>query len=260
MSWKPELEELAHRRELMQGMGGQEGIDRQHGRGKLTVRERLPLLADPGTFEEFGHLRGHGTYDEHGELASFTPQGKVDGMCRVDGRKVVVTAGDFTVRGGSGSGHGGGLGEELSASQRALEWRLPYIRLLDAAGGSVRSFEEHGRTYLPDGNAWTTYDVQLLSSSPVVSAVLGSVAGLPAINACMSHFSLMVRDISQLFPGGPPVVKAALGYDITKEELGGEQIHVRQSGCIDNLAENEDDAFEQIRKFLSYLPSSVHEM
>ena len=113
MGWKPELEELAHRRELMQGMGGRDGIDRQHGRGKLTVRERLPLLADPGTFQEFGHLRGSGTYDEHGELASFTPQGKVDGMCRIDGRKVVVTAGDFTVRGGSGSGHGGGLGEEL---------------------------------------------------------------------------------------------------------------------------------------------------
>ena len=76
----------------------------------------------------------------------------------------------------------------------------------------------------------------------------------------MSHFSVMVKDISQIFPGGPPVVKAALGYDITKEELGGDQIHTRVSGCIDNLAESEEDAFEQVRRWLSYLPSSVHEM
>ena len=99
-----------------------------------------------------------------------------------------------------------------------------------------------------------------MSSSPVVSAVLGSVAGLPAIQACLAHFSVMVRGMSQIFPGGPPVVKAALGYDITKEDLGGEHIHTRESGCIDNLAETEQDAFDQIRKFLSYLPSSVHEM
>ncbi len=259
MSWKPELEELAHRRELMQGMGGQEGIDRQHGRGKLTVRERLPLLADPGTFQEFGHLRGHGTYDEHGELTSFTPQGKVDGMCRIDGRKVVVTAGDFTVRGGSGSGHGGGLGEELSASQRALEWRLPYVRLLDAAGGSVRSFEEIGRTYLPDANSFTHIDVSLLNTVPVVSAVMGAAAGIGALHTNLAHWNVMV-DNTQVFPGGPPVVKAALGIDITKEELGGPQIHTRVSGVVDNFAQTEDEAIAMVRQFLSYLPSSVDEM
>ncbi|MET0525751.1 MAG: carboxyl transferase domain-containing protein [Nocardioides sp.] len=259
MSWKPELEELVRRRELMQGMGGQDGIDRQHSRGKLTVRERLPLLADPGTFQEFGHLRGQGTYDEHGELASFTPQGKVDGMCRIDGRKVVVTAGDFTVRGGSGSGHGGGLGEELSASQRALEWRLPYIRLLDAAGGSVRSFEEIGRTYLPDANSFTHVDVTLLNTVPVVSAVMGAAAGIGALHTNLAHWNVMV-DNTQVFPGGPPVVKAALGIDITKEELGGPQIHTRVSGVVDNFARTEEEAIAMIRRFLSYLPSSVDEM
>ena len=258
MSWEKEVGEIERRKTFARQMGGAEGVERQRKRGKLTVRERIDRLVDPGSWHEFLSLAGTGRYDD-GELVGFTPKPSVDGEARIDGRKVIVTGGDFTVRGGS-AGSRGGMGQELSSSQRALEWRLPYVRLLDAAGGSVRTFEEHGRTYLPDGNAWTTYDVQLLSSAPVVSAVLGSVAGLPAINACMSHFSLMVRDISQLFPGGPPVVKAALGYDITKEELGGEQIHVRQSGSIDNLADNEDDAFEQIRKFLSYLPSSVHEM
>jgi methylmalonyl-CoA decarboxylase subunit alpha len=138
-----------------------------------------------------------------------------------------------------------------------MEWRVPLVRLLDAAGGSVRSFEDIGRTYLPDGNVWSAVDVQLLNQVPVVSAVMGSVAGLPAINACLAHFNLMVKGTSQLFPGGPPVVKAALGYDITKEELGGDQIHARQSGVVANLAETEQDALAQIRRFLSYLPSSV---
>jgi acetyl-CoA carboxylase carboxyltransferase component len=204
-------------------------------------------------------LTGTARY-EGSELVAFTPKGSVVGTAKLDGRKVIVNAGDFTVRGGSAGGDRGSMGQELSSTQRALEWRLPYIRLLDAAGGSVRSFEHIGRTYLPDGNAWTIDDVQLMSVAPVVSAVMGSVAGLPAIQACLAHFSLMVRGISQLFPGGPPVVKAALGYDITKEDLGGEHIHVRESGCIDNLAETEEDAFDQIRKFLSYLPDSVYEM
>jgi acetyl-CoA carboxylase carboxyltransferase component len=258
MSWDKEVAEINRRQAFARQMGGADGIERQRKRGKLTVRERIDRLVDTASWQEFSGLVGTGRYNA-GELVGFTPKPAVDGLAKIDGRKAIVTGGDFTVRGGSAHTRGG-MGQELSASQRALEWRLPFIRLLDAAGGSVRTFEEHGRTYLPDGNAWTTHDVQLLSSSPVVSAVLGSVAGLPAINACMAHFSVMVRGISQLFPGGPPVVKAALGYDITKEDLGGEHIHTRESGCIDNLAETEDDAFEQIRRFLSYLPSSVHEM
>jgi acetyl-CoA carboxylase carboxyltransferase component len=132
--------------------------------------------------------------------------------------------------------------------------------MLDAAGGSVRGFEEMGRTYLPDGNSYSYLEVDLLQAVPVVSAVLGSVAGLPAVNACLSHFNVMVKDISQLFPGGPPVVKEALGYDITKEELGGEQIHVYESGVVDNLAETEQDAFAMVRRFLSYLPPNVWEL
>ena len=170
----------------------------------------------------------------------------------------MVTAGDFTVRGGSAASSGG-LGSEPPSNVRALEWRIPFIRLLDAAGGSVRSFEEIGRTYLPDGNIWSATDAALLSRVPVVSAVLGSVAGLPAVNACMAHFNLMVAGLSHLFPGGPPVVKAASGVEITKEELGGEQVHVYESGVIDNLAETEDEAFEMIRGFLSYLPTNVWE-
>jgi acetyl-CoA carboxylase carboxyltransferase component len=259
MSWQPEVDELQRRRALAHQMGGPEGIARQHSQGKLTVRERIDALVDPGSFREFMGLVGHATY-ENDQLAGFTPRASVEGFCTLDGRKVVVTGGDFTVRGGSGGGSHGGLGMELAANRRALEWRVPYVRLLDAAGGSVRSFEELGRTYLPDGNSFTAPDVQLLRAVPVVSAVLGSVAGLPAVNACIAHFNLMVKGTSQLFPGGPPVVKAALGYDVTKEELGGHEMHTRQSGVIDNLAETEEEAFAMIRRFLSYLPSSVWEI
>lgn len=258
MSWEEEVKHLRYRQELAQRMGGPEGIERQRKRGKLTVRERIDQLADSGTFDEFMGLIGSPVYEEN-ELKDFTPKSSVEGMCKINGRKVVVSGGDFTVRGGSGGG-GGGLGMELPSNRRAMEWRLPYVRLLDAAGGSVRSFEDIGRTYLPDGNIWSAVDVQLLSRVPVVSAVLGSVAGLPAINACLAHFNIMVKGISQLFPGGPPVVKASLGYDITKEELGGDQIHARHSGVIDNLADTEEEAFQQIRQFLGYLPPNVWEM
>ena len=256
MSWQNEVDELRRRQSMAEGMGGPEGIARQRRQGKLTVRERIATLADPGSFREFMGLSGTGTYED-GALAGFIPKPSVEGTLALDGRKVVVNAGDFTVRGGSG-GRRGGMGQELSAVQRAMEWRLPFVRLLDASGGSVRTFEEYGRTYLPDGNAWTVNEVQALSLVPIVSAVLGSVAGLPAINACLAHFNVMLKDISQIFPGGPPVVKAALGIDITKEELGGDHIHTRISGCIDNVAATEADAFAQIRRFLSYLPSSVH--
>lgn len=257
MSWETEVKEIEQRRQLRLKMGGVEGIERQHSRGKLTVRERIEAFVDEDGFEEFYSLAGSARYDKDNRMTYFMPRGSVDGMATIDGRRVVVSAGDFTVRGGSG---GGGLGGELAANERARQWMIPYVRLLDAAGGSVRSFQELGRTYLPDGNHGSAIDVDLLSVVPVVSAVMGSVAGLPAVNACLAHFNVMVKETTQLFPGGPPVVKAALGYDITKEDLGGPHIHTRISGSVDNLAESEEDAFAQIRSFLSYLPPSVHEL
>ncbi|MGH1490115.1 MAG: carboxyl transferase domain-containing protein, partial [Acidimicrobiales bacterium] len=196
-----DVEELQRRREMGLKMGGQDSIDFHHGRGKLTVRERLDLLVDPGSLREFGALGGRATYDENNELVEFTPKGEVNAMAEIDGRKVVVSGGDFTVRGGSASSNHGGLGQELRPAERAREWQLPYVRLLDAAGGSVRGFEEIGRTYLPDGNSFTGPDVQLLNQVPVVSAVMGSVAGLPAVNACMAHWNVMVDGTSQIFPG-----------------------------------------------------------
>jgi methylmalonyl-CoA decarboxylase subunit alpha len=254
------LAELRRRRELAAQMGGAEQVKRQHEHGKLTARERIAALADEGSFREFAMLAGAGVYDGD-ELASFTPKGEVTGFLDVNGRRAVVAAGDFTVRGGAATrGSGGGLGQELSAARRALEWRVPFIRLLDASGGSVSSFADIGRTYLPDGNVYSAVDVQLLQTVPVVSAVLGSVAGLPAVNACLAHFNVMVRGTGQLFPGGPPVVKAALGLEVTKDDLGGAAVHTQGSGVVDNAADSEEDALAQVRAFLGYLPGSVREL
>ena len=257
MVWQSEIDELKHRKELAQKMGGEEGIERQHSRGKLTIRERIAGLADPDSFQEIGGLAGAASYEDE-KLVSFRPSNSVMGLCTLNGRKVVFSGGDFTVRGGAADaavGNKGGYAQKL-----ALEWRMPYIRLLDATGGSVRTFEQIGRTYIPQANDYCAIGGQLLGTAPVVSAALGSVAGLPAVEVCIAHFNLMVKGISQVFPGGPPVVKAALGYDVTKEELGDERTQVFQGGVIDNLAETEEEAFEMIRRFLSYLPQNVWEM
>ncbi|HEY7270655.1 MAG TPA: carboxyl transferase domain-containing protein [Dehalococcoidia bacterium] len=259
MTWQDEVDEIERRKQMAFRMGGEERVAFHHAQGKLTARERIDLLSDAGSFREFMVLSGSGTYVD-GELAEFIPKPAVTGFSLIEGRKAVISAGDFTVRGGSGGGGGGILGQELGATRRALEWRLPYIRLLDAAGGSVRHFEEIGRTYLPDGNNMVVTDVALLRSVPVVAAVLGSVAGLPAVDVCLSHFSVMVKDTSQVFPGGPPVVKAALGVDISKEDLGGYRVHTRLSGVVDNLAETESEALAITRRFLGYLPSNVWSM
>ena len=257
MIWQPEIEELEKRKHLAEQMGGQEGIEKQHSRNKLTVRERIDALADPGSFQEIGVLTGSARYEDD-KLVGFTPANSVAGLCTLNGRKVAFSGGDFTVRGGASDaavGNKGGYAQRL-----ALEWHLPFIRLLDATGGSVRTFEQIGRTYIPDANPGCALTAQLLRTAPVISAALGSVAGLPAVEACMAHFNLMVKGTSQVFAGGPPVVKAALGYDVTKEELGDERTQIYDSGVIDNLAETEEEAFDMIRRFLSYMPQNVWEM
>ena len=257
MTWKPEIEELEYLRGLAYQMGGTENIERHHARGKLTVRERIAALADSGSFEEIGTLAGNATYVGN-RLKSFSPSPVVMGVCTVDNRRVIIDGSDFTVRGGAGD-EALTLKKGMFAPKMALEWRMPYIHILDAVGGSVRAFEEIGATYLPFGPG-VDPSPRLLQAVPVVAAVMGSVAGLPAVQACFAHFSVMVKGTSQIFVAGPPVVKAALGQETTKEDLGNEMMHAHESGVIDNVAENEEDAFDIIRRFLSYMPSNVWEL
>lgn len=256
MSWQSEVDKLERHKKRAHQMGGAERVERHHKSGKLTVRERIDILADPGSFEEIGTIAGSAVYEDD-KISSFTPSPMVMGTCNIDGRCVVVNGGDFTVRGGSGE-HAF-FKMMYFPAKMALEWRLPYIRLLDAVGGSVRSFEQLGATYLPFGPGLDP-SPELMQIVPIVSIVLGSVAGLPAVESCLAHFNIMVKRTSQLFVAGPPVVKAALGLEITKEELGNETIHVHQSGVINNIAEDEEDAFDITRRFLSYMPANVWEM
>ena len=139
MVWQPEIDELKRRQEFAAQMGGERGIAEQRRRGKLTVRERIDALADPGSFREFAGLVGKAEYDDDHELAGFTPKGGVDGFCTLDGRRVVLNAGDFTVRGGSGSAESGGhrrrtrFGGHIINIHRStwIEWRRPTGRSTD---------------------------------------------------------------------------------------------------------------------------------
>jgi acetyl-CoA carboxylase carboxyltransferase component len=255
MTWQPDIDELNRRVAMNHRMGGPDSVAFHKSRGKLTVRERLDVLADPGTFREAGALAGRPEWEGH-QLKNLTPANAITGVLQIDGRRTIVHGGDFTIRGGSADG---GIGDKMGwAIKQAYMRRIPFVRLLDATGGSVRTFENIGRTYLSTNDR--TAEVELMQMVPVVSMVLGSVAGLPAVQAAMCHFNIMVKDKTQVFVAGPAVVKASQGIEITKEELGNEEVQVRKAGVIANLAENEEDAFRQVRRFLSYMPTNVWEM
>ena len=259
MSWKPEIEEIARRAERAKEMGGAERVARAREAGRGTVRERIDRLLDPGSFHETGVLAGRTEYDENGKLVSFTPSNFVCGRGRIDGRAVIVGGDDFTVRGGA---QDGAIGNKMGWSERAArDLRLPVVRLVDGTGGggSVKTNATMRRSYVPLIPAWDV-SVELLSTVPVVAAALGPVAGLGAARVAASHFSVMPRGTAQVFVAGPPVVRRALGREVTKEELGGAQIHARGSGAVDNEAASEQEAFAQLRRFLSYLPTSVWEL
>lgn len=252
--------ELEFRRAEALKMGGPEAVARQHAAGRLTVRERIARLGDADSFREMAQLTGTGSYDADETLQSVQPAPYVAGTVEISGRPVVVGGEDFTIRGGTTfsalrrKGGQGGLIEDF-----AYHYRLPLVNLIDGAGGSVTSIEKRRHTVLPGVHGFER-SVSLLGQSPVVSAVLGTAAGGPAGRAILSHFTVMVRGTSQIFAAGPPVVKRSLGQEIDKEELGGAKVAVDKAGTIHNVAETEEEAFEQIRRFLSFMPQNVWEM
>lgn len=258
MTWEPEIAELRRREQLAKKMGGEERVNKHRSQGRLTVRERIEKLLDPESFHETGALAGKAKYNKQGELIDFTPANFVLGTGRINNRKVVVGGDDFTVRGGAADG--AIFRKQVYAEQMAHDLQLPIIRLVDGTGGggSVKFLDTEGYTYVPVNPAWD-YVVANMERVPVVAACLGSVAGLGAARVAASHFSIMIEETSQLFVAGPPVVKYGMGQDLTKEELGGVQVH-RSSGAVDNMAKSEEEAFKQIRTFLSYLPPNVWQL
>ncbi len=145
MSWEPELEELRRREELARRMGGAERIERQHTSGRLTVRERIERLFDPGSFHEIGALAGQASYDE-GDLSAFVPANTVIGQGRIEGRRAMLQGDDFTVRGGAADA--AIWQKAVYAERMAHDLRLPLVRLVDGTGGggSVKTLEQHGFT------------------------------------------------------------------------------------------------------------------
>lgn len=250
--WAAEMEELRFRRERAAGLGGPEAVEFQHGRGKNTVRERIDMLVDAGSFRELGTLAGKGKYDENGRMLDFTPSNAVMGLGRVGGRKMVVSGDDFTIR--AGSSESTVSDKWVYAERFAHEYELPLVRLVDTAGGSVKLLEQQQATKIPGYDRWPS--ISLLGRVPVVGMALGACAGLGAIKVGISHFSVMVKDQGFVFAGGPPVVKQAFGRDVTKEDLGGSRVHTR-SGVVMNEAKDEADAFAQVKRFLSYMPQNV---
>ena len=286
-TWAPVLEEITTLQAMAEkrlAPGSTEpGVVRQRSRGKLTVRERIDSLLDDGSFREIGSAAGFASYDEDGRVLDFTPANHVGGRGKIDGRSVIVCGDDFTSRGGHADGAIGAKSGYLD--RLSIQLRVPSIRLLDGSsgGGSVTAMVPAqkkegestakessgsitagrprvtggGGSFLP-GHLGSTMFTQQLSTVPVVNMLLGSVVGIGAAKAVLGHFSVMVRDIAQLSVAGPPVVTHAMGYDITKEDLGDWRIHCT-NGSVDNLAVSETEARQMTRQFLSYLPTSVYE-
>ena len=256
MTWKPELEELAERQRLAEKMGGEEKVSRQHGRGKLDARARIAGIVDEGSFREVGKIAGRGTYNDKAEFEDFSPSNLIFGRANIEGRPVVASADDFTVRGGAADA---ALHRKfVQCEKMAHTLGIPMIRMIDGTGGggSVKSLEDMGFTYVPAVPGWDDI-MKNQDTVPVVALALGPTAGMGAARTVASHYSIMVRGLSQLFAAGPAVA-AAIGDTLSKEELGGSDIHTT-NGVVDEEVSSEQEAFATARRFLSYLPSNVNQ-
>jgi methylmalonyl-CoA decarboxylase subunit alpha len=265
--WSAEVEGIRARRRLARQHGGRDAVAAQHAQGRLAIRERIEALLDADSFRELGAIAGHGELGPDGALRSFTPANYVLGTGRIEGRPCVVGGEDFTQRGGSPSP--AGLRKSVFAEDLCLRLRLPLVRLLEGAGGSVGKPPQASRSEAKPSEAHRegaaggasaphrfASIAEAMASVPVASAALGAVAGLPAARLVASHFAVMTRDTSQVMIAGPALVERALGERVDKQTLGGATVH-EKSGVVDAVARDERDAFAQIRRFLSYLPTHV---
>lgn len=254
MSWKPEIDELRARESMALAMGGTERVARQTAQGKLTARARVEALLDDGSFHEVGKIAGTAAYNVDGSLESFQPSNMVTGRGRIDGRPVSIIADDFTVRGGAADA---AIWQKMVQAEKfASDYAIPMIRLVDGTGGggSVKMLEKDPRTYIPETPGWECV-VNNLANVPVVALALGPCAGLGAGRVAASHYSVMVKGLSQVFVAGPPVARA-IGEETDKESLGGSDIQAR-NGVVDDAVDSETEAFAYARAFLSFLPSHV---
>lgn len=247
---KPILDELEQRRAGARAGGGEKRVAAQHNRGKLTARERLELLLDTGSFEEFDTFVQHRCSDFGMDKAEKIPgDGVVTGWGTVNGRKVFVFAKDFTVFGGS-------LSEAHAAKitkiqDMALKVRAPIIGLFDAGGARI----QEGVAAL--GGYGEVFKRNVLASGviPQISVIMGPCAGGDVYSPAMTDFIFMVRDTSYMFVTGPEVVKTVTNESVTAEELGGAKVHTTKSSVADGAFANDVECLLQMRRLIDFLPA-----
>jgi acetyl-CoA carboxylase carboxyltransferase component len=242
---------LSEKKDKFREMGGTERVERQHSQNKLTVRERIELLFDDGTFTEFSLLAHHQSQSPQMQ-GKFTPaDGVVTGVGRVDGRKVAVIAYDFTVMAGSM-----GMVTEIKSTRMrelALRERIPLVWLIDSAGARIQ--EASGSMFARTGDLFRE-QVIMSGVVPQVAAMMGPGAAGTAYIPGLADFVPMVKGNSNMALAGPHLVKAAVGEDVTAEDMGGSKIHCKISGVADLEVEDDPSCIDAVRKYLSYFPSS----
>ncbi|KAH8649651.1 propionyl-CoA carboxylase-like protein [Tricladium varicosporioides] len=242
------------------------GYVRQLQAGKLWVRDRVLKLLDEGSFHEIGSVSGTIQWskpakDQDGnpqpeKIESFIPSNNVQGVGRLGGRKVLLTADDFSIR--AGHADGAMVEKTVYMEKLAVSMRVPVVKLVDGSsgGGSVTTIRREGYSYIPPMPSFKYVVEQLNAGIPNLGAVLGPAIGLGAARVVACHFSVMAGDVGSLFNAGPKVVAGAtFEEDLSFTDLGGPSMHCT-NGTIDNLAATEVEAFDQLRTVLSYLPNS----
>src|SRR3954471_7893054 len=251
---RPLVEDLHERRAKARLGGGEERIARQHEQGKLTARERIDLLIDAGTFTELGiHAGIH--YSVRGLEDKEAPaDGVITGYGKVDGRLVAVAAYDFTVMAGSM----GMTGEMKVRRVRdlALTKRLPFVWLLDSAGARIQ--EAVGSLFAGSGHLFRE-EVVMSGVIPQVAALMGPCAAGTAYIPGLADFVPMVKGRGSMALAGPHLVRAAVGEDVTQEELGGSRLPCRKSGVRDLEVADDQECILRIKEYLSYMPAHCQE-
>ncbi len=239
----------AKKEHLMQG-GGQARIDKQHGKGKMTARERINMLFDEGTFVELDLFMKHRCTNFGQEKKELPGEGVVSGYGTVDGRLVYAFAQDFTVEGGSlGEKHAHKIWKVMDL---AMKMGAPCIGINDSGGARIQEAVD-----ALSGYAGIFYRNTAASGViPQISVIMGPCAGGAVYSPAITDFIYMVKNTSQMFITGPAVIKSVTAEDVTAEALGGAMTHNSRSGVAHFAAENEEDCIKQIRYLLSFLPSN----
>jgi len=256
MPFEKELEELKRRKENALQMGGPEKVKRQHEQGRLTARERIERLLDPGSFLEMGMLN---CSDMPGMEDKTPADSKVAGFGKIDGRNVVLVANDFTVLASTSSRVAGRKEKELKMV--AASRGFPLIYLGEAGGARMPDIMGSKGLASIGGGGYDTF-VRAMSrvrKAPMIAAVMGECYGMPTWMACLADFVVQVKG-SAMGVSGPRVLELAISERVTDEELGGWKVHSEITGNTDRVAEDEKECFSIIREFLSYMPSHCDEL